>query len=141
VIKLLVEQRKLKALVKQITSSKARQRDLLPGLARDLARGMAAIVRRRIKVTKTAPDGVPWRAWATGYARTRKAHHSLLVDTRKLLGNIVPYSAPSGKLATISAKVPYAGYVQAKRPFLGVGDLEQTLVDTLAARYVRRMLG
>ena len=139
-IQILIGQGELKKLARRIASAKEQQLRLLPALARDLAAGYAKLTKRRILVTKTAPDGTRWRSWATSYAATRSSQHSLLVDTKKLLRSIEHYSAPSGKLASVRTKVPYAGYVQKKRPFLGIGDQERALADKLAERFVRRVL-
>jgi len=108
--------------------------------AKELAKGIKAIAEKRVRTTKKDPDGQPWRPWSNSYARTRGAQHSLLIDKRKLVRRFNAYASPAGRFLKVWNSAPYAGYVQAKRPFLGIGRLEDELVHRLAERFFRQVL-
>lgn len=57
-------------------------------IADDVGGSVEEMVRERILRTKRTPDGDRWPAWSERYKATRKAHHSLLVDTRRLAESI-----------------------------------------------------
>lgn len=132
--------RELERIAKKLGVARGKAERERSRLAAALAKGIRDLALARILKTKTDPDGVPWLPWSRSYAATRSAHHSLLRDTRKLEKGFIAYSSPSGKLVKVSNKVPYAGYVQAKRRFLGIGKQENRLADELALRYFKRVM-
>jgi phage gpG-like protein len=76
--------------------------------------------RRRISTEKKDPNDAPWKPWSDSYKRTRKPKHSLLVASGSLRDSI-DYILGDRKVV-IGTNVNYAGYVQAARPFLGIGS-------------------
>lgn len=93
--------------------------------------------KRRIADEKTAPDGTAWAEWSDNYKKTRKAKHSLLIDTQALLDDIA--STVEGSEAIVFASMVYAGAHQdsqreslVSRPFLGISAANQDeLIDVI----------
>lgn len=110
--------RKIKRLGARVGIGAARR-----SLIRDVRKAVVDQTTHRIITTKTSPNGGPWKDWSPEYAKTRSpGKHSLLRDTENLLlgvqGSIV------GDTVNIFSDVPYAGNVQAERPFLGLSDFD-----------------
>lgn len=115
------------------------------GIMRTAAQGSEEQTRARIHFERRAPDGRRWRPWSAAYARTRKSHHSLLIDTSTMVDELD--SDSSAQTAKVFSRQPYAGKHQQpnERPFLGwssgnVRDIEGWLgpaVERLAADALR----
>lgn len=110
-------ERGLKALLAKLTRvEKAFQS---PGaLKRSLGRMLVAQTRRRLLEEKTSPDGIQWAPWDPGYAATRGAQHSLLMDSHAMLNSIRASVTKDG--ASVHSDVAYAARQNAARPFLGL---------------------
>jgi phage gpG-like protein len=135
-----IDVRPLHALVKRLYAAHSRAQTEKRPLARSIANALVEIAEHRVRSTKTAPDGTPWAPWADSYARTRGGQHSLLMDTRELLNSFEPYVSGAGLVAGVRNTADYAGYVQAKRPFLGIGPLEESAAEEAARDYLERLL-
>lgn len=87
--------------------------------------------------TKIGPDSRPWAAWSRGYAKTRKAGDSLLIDYSTHQGG--PHLSDSIEVRAtrdaivVGSAVEYAGSNQETRPFLGLGARD---VSEIEARLV-----
>lgn len=87
--------------------------------------------QKRIRTEKTTPAGEPWRPWSSGYAATRiPGKHSLLIDTRAMVQGI-EWRA-NGDSVEVGSSQPYAGFVTAVRPFVGISDRNATEIEALA---------
>jgi len=139
-IKQAIDARSLQRLVAQLTQGYRRRKADQRNLALKVADAAREIAEHRVAVTKTAPDGTPWLPWAAGYAATRKGQHSLLVDTRELLNSFRSGASAAGQVAHVFNDAPHAGFAQARRPFLGVGALEQSAAEDAALDWMERML-
>lgn len=139
-IKLTVNTRQLQALGKRLGMAASRSKQGRYKLALKVAEALKDIAERRVEHTKTAPDGTPWAPWSASYADTRGAGHSLLVDTRDLLDSFEASASPGGYSVRLVNTVDHAGYVQDKRPFLGIGRLEQEASEDLALEWLGRLL-
>ena len=107
-------------------------------VAQKIAKRLGEIAVDRIETKKRDPWGKPWTPWSDGYAETRRAGHSLLMDTPQLIRSfIVRYT---DKSAVVENFDPKAGYVQAKRSFLGVGPAEREAVEEVAEDWLRRLI-
>lgn len=92
----------------------------------------------RIMGLKEDPDGNAWAPWAasTLLARERKGNvgQGLLYDGGTLVNSI--YYTIQGTSVVVSARAPYAGFIQngtpkmPARPFLGIGDGELGAIHT-----------
>lgn len=139
-IRLDVDVRPLQRLVDRLNTGYRRTKTSQHGLALKVAQAMKELAERRVAVTKTAPDGTPWRGWAPSYAATRSSKHSLLVDTRELLKGFVASATPSGRLARLENTAEHAVYVQKERPFMGVGPKERDAAEDQALMWLDRAL-
>lgn len=135
-----IDVRPLQRLVDRLNAGYRRTKTTQHRLARTVAEACAEIAERRVRVTKIAPDGTPWRPWSASYAATRSGTHSLLIDTRELANSFEAEATPSGRYARVRNSAPHAGYVQAKRPFLGVGKLERAAAERAALDWLERAL-
>ena len=114
-------------------------------LLRQVGELIVAQTEVRIRDTKRDPDGEPWKPWSPTYEQTRLPHHSLLMDTGAdgspdaLLNSIE--MRPRGRTKVVVApdsRVGYAEFVQADRPFMGLGsedlsEIEDTVESELSA--------
>jgi hypothetical protein len=139
-MKLSVNVRQLQALVKRLGDAYVRSKKGRHTLASKIADELKEIAENRVEHTKTAPDGTTWDPWSSSYAATRGGQHSLLVDTRELLTSFDASASAAGNVVTLRNDAPHAGYVQAKRPFLGIGRLEQEASEDLALNWLGRLL-
>lgn len=103
-------------------------------LLENVAGLLEAQTKRRISDEKTAPDGKGWREWSKQYARTRKPHHSLLIDTQALLDDIA--GQVNDDAAVVGSSLVYAGRQHKMRPFLGISnanerEIERVITDWL----------
>ena len=105
------------------------------GLLSKLATRIKEQSEYRIQVDKTSPRGTPWKPWSASYARTRKAHHSLLRDTDAMLDTIK--TRVQGTVAKIWSPKGYSGYVQLKRPWLGISDRDRRELQDIVDDWVR----
>lgn len=135
-----VDVRPLHKIVKQLYAAHSRAQTEKRPLARSIANALVEIAERRVRSTKTAPDGTPWAPWASSYAATRSGQHSLLMDTRELLRSFEPYVSGAGLVAGVRNTADHAGYVQEKRPFLGIGRQEVRASEDAAIEYLERLL-
>jgi phage gpG-like protein len=85
-----------------------------------IARILVTQTQRRIQDEKTGPDGEPWKPWSKQYAATRHGNHSLLVNEGNLMGSIS--SVVAGDTIVVAPNAPYAGPMQATRPYLGISE-------------------
>lgn len=121
------------------TSGFDRVRRMLGALARAAGRPLlgrvGAVIReqtdRRFD-TKRDPSGARWREWSPAYADTRPPGASLLID-KGLLRRAIEDRVAGGRVEIV-ARTPYAGHVQARRAFLGIGsrdadDLRRAIED------------
>lgn len=112
--------------------------DRLPQLDRtELLDGIGELVasqtRHRIKEEKTEPSGKPWRQWSPDYAKTRKAHHSLLINEGApgLLESIQFLVTGDDRVEIGSDRI-YAAVHQSDRTYLGLSaGNENELRDTI----------
>lgn len=139
-IKQAVNVRPLQRLVGQLLQGFRRAKADQRSLALKVADVIKEVAEHRVAVTKIAPDGTPWLPWSAGYAATRSGQHSLLVDTRELLTSFRAGASAAGQVAHVFNDAPHSGYAQAKRPFLGVGALEQNTAEDAALDWLERML-
>lgn len=96
--------------------------------------------RFRIREEKRDPQGKAWKPWSDSYAATRKPHHSLLIDTRAMLGNIK--QRPEGAdTVRVWADTEYSGAVNRVRQFVGVSDDNARSLESLLVAFVSRALG
>lgn len=80
--------------------------------------------------TKRSPSGDRWKPWSEEYAATRPPGASLLIDDGDLMRSIEARVA--NDTIQIGSTVDYAGAVQARRPFFGIGPEDETeLMDML----------
>lgn len=114
----------------------ARRRDLL-----DLVGGLVASqTRRRLHEEKTGPKGGRWKAWSPDYARTRKSHHSLLINKGYMKDavthNLIPGGVEVGTSVIYGATHQFGRGRIPARPFLGLSaenrdEVEATVTDWL----------
>jgi hypothetical protein len=135
-----IDARALTRLVGSLGASVRRAPSAQYALARGVAEGVKQLAEHRVRRTKLAPDGSRWKRWSPRYAATRTAKHSLLVDTKRLSRSFRAQASPAGRVAKIWNTAPYAGYVQAKRPFFGIGPAEETLIEGLTLAYMRKLI-
>lgn len=92
--------------------------------------------------TKKGPDEKAWQPWATSYAKTRRAGDSLLIDNSTHdpryphLKDSIKWNATADGVTVSSEGVPYSGFVQKTRQYLGlsrsdVSELEATVLNVL----------
>ncbi len=139
-IKLDVDVRPLQRMVDRLNAGYKRTKTTQYRLALSVAEACAELAERRVRVTKTAPDGTPWHAWSASYARTRKSNHSLNVDTKELLRSFEATATPSGRYARVTNSAPHAGYAQGQRPFLGMGRAERSAAEDVALAWLERVV-
>ncbi len=139
-LRLSVDLRQLHKLSRRLDAAYARTKTGRAAMALKIAEGIKELAEERIRTTKTAPDGTPWLPWASSYAATRSGTHSLLMDTRELLDSFEASASAAGQQAKVANTADHAGYVQAKRPFLGIGAREQALAEELAQDWLERLV-
>jgi hypothetical protein len=139
-IRLDADTRQLQRLAQQLYGTAKRSKDERYTLALNVARALRDIAIERVEHTKTSPDGTPWAAWSEAYAATRGPDQSLLVDTRELVDSFEAYATPAGQKAVIENRAPHAGFVQMRREFLGVGQLEQNAAEQVALEWLDRLV-
>lgn len=110
---------------------------------RGIAKGLVHQTRVRIYFEKTDPEGRKWRPWSIAYAKTRRAQHSLLVDTHDMVDGLQTKS--TGNTATVFSRAPYAGAQQAgvvdpPRAFLGLSDANARDLEYWIGPEFERML-
>jgi hypothetical protein len=108
-------------------------------LKRLLGKLLVQQTQRRIQVEKTSPDGRPWAPWSARYAATRKAHHSLLIDTGAMLQSIKATVRSADQVAVTSDR-EYAGRQNAVRPFMGVSDSNRDEIDNFTNAWLGRVM-
>lgn len=114
-------------------------------LVQTIGKGVETQTRHRIANEKTAPDGSSWSPWSPGYAATRTALDSLLVDSHDLLDSITG-RAVSSHDALISSDKPYAGVHQfgrggiPARPYLGLSDQNASDIENWLGNAVAEIL-
>jgi len=100
--------------------------------------------QRRLRETKTAPDGTPWAEWSEDYAATRGPQHSLLQGEGDLDDDLMTYA--DARSSTLGSPLIYAAIQQfggeevgidiPAREYLGLSDdnareIEQAVEDWL----------
>jgi phage gpG-like protein len=100
------------------------------------AQTVNAQTETRIREEKRDPDGKPWRPWSAGYAATRTAQHSLLIDTQSMVKGVRD-QVTGNTSAIVWAATDYSGYVNEDRPFMGVSDANANELESLLVAYVR----
>lgn len=138
-LRLRIDARKLQTAAKRMQGVKHRSKEEQHDLAKQIASAVKEVAEKRVRVLKRAPNGRPWKRWSPAYAKTRGAQHSLLVDSGLLLRSFDTYASPGGHIAQVSNSAPYAGYVQALRPFLGLGKEEDDVTAGVAAYWLSRL--
>lgn len=104
--------------------------------------------RLRISDEKVGPDGDAWATWSARYARTRKQHHSLLVDKGNpgLMDSIQNYT--SGMEAVVGTNLIYGAIHQfgsadgtlPARPYLGLSAENRTDLEDFVAGRIEELL-
>lgn len=102
-------------------------------LLEEIAGILESAVKRRLADEKEDPEGKPWKPWSPEYAKTRKAHHSLLINTGSLRDDIASEVSGATQLTVFTVR-EYGGYVQATRPYMGaskdnLAEVEQAAID------------
>lgn len=121
----------------------------------DLAYNAGALLesstRERIATEKAAPDGTPWDPWSDRHARTRKDHHSLLVQGNHLLTSVQNYT--TGTDARVGTPMLYGAIHQMggqagrgrkvtipARPYLGLSEHDRRAITDLVHETIREAL-
>jgi phage virion morphogenesis protein len=105
--------------------------------------------KRRIDVTKTAPDGTAWLPWSEAYDETRNhAKHSLLVSESHLEESIQNYT--TGWSIMVGTNLEYARHQQfgsgrdaggiPARPYLGLSDEDRKAITDLVITRLEDLL-
>ena len=133
-MRLVIDTTQLKGLARHIEKAEkligsVELMDELAGLAE-------AQTKRRIADEKTDPRGFPWKPWDPAYAKTRKAHHSLLIDSGNLRDDIAG-QAVDGRLFEVFTVRVYGGAQNAKREFLGLSQANARELETLTLDMIR----
>lgn len=130
---LVIDLAEYRTLTRRLRKMGGRSRALRTSLLEDLAGVLEAQTKRRISDEKRAPDGTPWRPWSAAYRKTRRAHHSLNVDTGNLLDDVFGEVAGATQVRVATSR-SYAGAVQSFRPFMGLSsENEQELAQVALA--------
>jgi phage gpG-like protein len=106
-------------------------------LKRQVGKMLVAQTVRRISVEKTSPEGRPWKAWTTEYARTRGSGHSLLIDTGALLNSIKARVTKDGAAVTSDRK--FASVLNERRKFLGLSRDNKNELDAIVSKWMERL--
>lgn len=114
----------------------------IDALAYNVGALLESSTKERLATGQVSPEGEPWADWSEGYAATRSAHHSLLIDSGNpgLLDSIQNYS--SGGTAEVGSNMVYAAIHQfggagagkpeiVARPYLGVSTDDRADVRDL----------
>lgn len=131
-------------LSKTLQAKAARLRDIRRPLE-SIGLRLVESTRRRIKTTKTDPDGNRWEPWAlsTEEARQRRGTSGggLLYETGSLYTSI--RARVSGREVTVSSDEPYARYHQVgtwrlpARPFIGLSKQDIRIATTIMNSHIR----
>lgn len=128
----------IKRLRKAVAAISRKMRHI-PTFTRALGPLLKAQTQRRINSEKTSPEGGPWKPWSVGYAKTRiPGKHSLLIDTKAMVSRI-KWNAYANNVEAGSAQ-PYAGYVNAIRPFVGLSESNASEIEQLAISIIQGFL-
>lgn len=102
----------------------------------------------RIADEKIGPDGNAWTPWSNAYAKTRKPHHSLLVNSGNpgLLDSIQNYT--TGLQAVVGTNLLYGAIHQfgsedgtlPAREYLGLSAENRTEIEDLVAGRIEELL-
>ena len=111
--------------------------DQLHGIVQAIGSLAEDQTKRRIADAKRGPGSEVWPDWSADYARTRRAHHSLLVGEGHLLGSIASYV--TGLEAAVGTNLVYGAVHQfgsadgaiPARPYLGVSDVDAAEIREL----------
>ncbi|MFW6087001.1 MAG: phage virion morphogenesis protein [Myxococcota bacterium] len=111
--------------------SQTRFQDLMDAIGTEVE----SQTRRRIDEEKEDPEGTPWRPWSPEYAKTRGAHHSLLVNERHLMDSITHNVL--GTELEVGSSLVYAGVHQKSRPYLGLSGENEADVLAVVDDFMR----
>lgn len=110
------------------------QKEFMDGLV-DLTMDQAL---ERIQTTKRDPDGDPWKPWSRSYrshGAPFHAQHTLLHLSGDMMNSLS--GATTRSTGEVTASVPYAGFVNEERQFLGFADNDPAFED-FAIGYLTR---
>lgn len=96
-------------------------------LLSDIGDVLADSTRERINAGRD-PEGQPWAPWTPRYAKERKGPGQQLLQATGALAGSIGHFAEGGDTIVVESPLPYAGAVQALRPFLGITDAEDELL-------------
>jgi phage virion morphogenesis protein len=106
---------------------------------------IASQTRQRIHDEKTAPDGSQWKPWSVGYARTRRANHSLLMNDGHLhdsiTHNIVGGAVEIGSNRAYAAVHQYGHGDIPARPYLGISTQNERELTAVIEDWIDDVLG
>jgi phage virion morphogenesis protein len=109
--------------------------------------------KERISSEKASPEGEPWAAWGSGYAKTRTSGKSLLESEGHLLTSLQPFV--SGREAVIGTNLVYGAMHQfggtkevfphlwgdiPARPYLGLSIANRIEIEELVSDYIGGLL-
>lgn len=114
-----------------------------------IATGVAiSSTHRRLRETKTAPDGTPWQEWSDTYAQTRKGHHSLLMNEGDLDDSITEFI--DGAIGGVGTNLVYAAVQQfggeevdmntPARPYLGLSKEDEVEIPLAISDFIEAMM-
>lgn len=98
--------------------------------------------RRRIEDQEGAPDGSDWTAWSEAYAKTRHAHHGILLGEGDLFDSLG--YVPGSDSVEIGTNMIYAATHQfgdddrgiPARPYLGLSDDDERELEGVVNEYL-----
>lgn len=118
-------------------------------LAFDIGALLESSTKERIATEKRGPDGTPWPAWSAGYASTRGAHHSLLMNEGNLLDSIQNFSI--GDEVRVGTPLVYGAILHEggegvgkpnfpARPYLGISVEDEAEIRELVIGDIREVM-
>ncbi len=143
---------KLVAVVRKIDARLADTKSVMAPIA-ELVKTAAL---QRFVITKTAPDGTPWKAVSQKYLRRKLAAgrtSGTLILTGALRDSLRSGMTTEAETVTAwvtaglstdggkgkAASIKYAARQQKDRPFLGVGKAEEEIVRSAFENWLRRL--
>ena len=129
---------------KTLQAKLARLRDIRRPLEQ-VAQMLVESTRRRIKSTKTDPDGNRWEPWASSTMAARErngtAGGGLLYETGSLWSTI--RGRVQGRTAVVTSDEPYVKYLQLgttkmpARPFMGISKQDARNTTSIMNAHIR----